>query len=61
MPRFDGTGPNGRGSRTGRGLGNCNQARGSYRGESNVNVDDLEERIEKLEDQVEKINKRLDK
>ena len=24
MPRLDGTGPNGEGSKTGRGLGNCN-------------------------------------
>lgn len=24
MPRFDSTGPNGQGSKTGRGLGNCN-------------------------------------
>lgn len=24
MPRFDGTGPEGKGSKTGRGLGNCN-------------------------------------
>jgi len=25
MPRFDGTGPNGKGPKTGRGLGNCNK------------------------------------
>lgn len=25
MPRRDGTGPNGRGPKTGRGLGNCNK------------------------------------
>lgn len=32
MPGFDGTGPNGQGPRTGRGMGNCDQAQGQGRG-----------------------------
>ena len=60
MPRFDGTGPYGKGNRTGRGLGNCNQARNLSSGQSNFNINDLEQRVEKLEDQIEKIKKQLD-
>lgn len=33
MPGFDGTGPNGLGPMTGRGMGNCEQARGCGRGQ----------------------------
>lgn len=33
MPGFDGTGPNGQGPRTGRGMGNCDHGQGCGRGQ----------------------------
>ena len=39
MPRLDGTGPNGEGSKTGRGLGNCNP------NQENVKTNNEEQKI----------------
>lgn len=52
MPRFDGTGPNGLGPKTGRGLGNC---------DTTTSKESLEKEKEELTKRLEEITKELDK
>ncbi len=39
MPRFDGTGPEGKGAMTGRGQGRCNPAGSSYNSQRGMGMD----------------------
>ena len=75
MPRKDGTGPNGNGSMTGKGMGNCSGGQGGrgqgngmmgrmgMNGNSSVNPKDSKEALRKqanlLEIQLAEINRRL--
>lgn len=44
MPRRDGTGPQGKGAKTGRGLGNCDRNSGSKKPNSTQNKDNKEKK-----------------
>ena len=60
MPNMDGTGPNGRGSMTGRGMGRC--GRGQRRGFGRFcfrRAVTKEEEKKMLQEEQEEINKRL--
>ena len=65
MPRFDKTGPEGRGSGTGRGLGGCPTRRrviGKGRTlpqEKDKKTESLRERKKKLEEELEDVEKEL--
>ena len=54
MPRFDGTGPNGRGPRTGRGMGNCPRVNTEKPVSQNMNSD-----IEFLRNKINELEKEL--
>jgi hypothetical protein len=56
MPRFDGTGPEGKGPRTGRGMGNCGGGRG--RG-CRFNCPFYDENSENLETQHQKLQNEI--
>jgi len=64
MPRFDGTGPDGRGPLTGRGMGNC---RGGGRGRGcryncpfyNESSEDFEVQNQKVETEIEELKKEI--
>lgn len=61
MPRFDGTGPNGRGPMTGRGMGRCNNkvvVKDSGFNNEKSKLDIVEE-ISKLEKRIEELKKLL--
>lgn len=66
MPQMDGTGPNGQGPRSGRGMGNCNGqgGRGMGRGMGlGVNSQNgwLQSQLANLQAAIEKLTERLDK
>ncbi len=67
MPRFDRTGPEGRGSRTGRCLGLCGDGRAFRRSRRQIRrfdrkdeVEFLEDRLDELEAEKEEIEKSLE-
>ena len=54
MPKFDGTGPEGKGPQTGRGFGNCADENNSQNTNSDlktilIKLENIENRLEKLE------------
>ncbi len=71
MPRLNGTGPQGRGAKTGRGMGPCGQGQnyktefgqgrlsGRYGSKRNWSKSDLEEYKSGLEKELEEIKKEL--
>jgi len=60
MPGFDGTGPFGKGTRSGRGFGNCTPNEDVFASQLKNDISDIEKRIEGLEVQIEKIIKHLE-
>lgn len=52
MPKFDGTGPQGRGPQTGRGFGPCEDNKNNFQNEDKIlkKLEGVKERLKKIEE-----------